>query len=138
MEHSSFSVKYWNRTQFKMTGTPVITMHPTRSQRIVKNQQWKQTQFKMKVTTVTNMHPTPNLLKIYDARKENIKEWAVLDLGAASHFLVVDVTASKVIPTYNPITFTIQIAQRSSQHMYAHSTFHNYLGQQELAESSKD
>ena len=51
--------------------------------------------------------PAPSLLKIYDVRKENSKDWAVLDSGATSHFLVVNATASKVTPTDNPITVTI-------------------------------
>ena len=49
----------------------------------------------------------PSLLKIYDVRKENSKEWAILDSGASSHFLVVNATATKVTPAKNPVTVTI-------------------------------
>ena len=51
--------------------------------------------------------PPPSLLKIYDVSKENSKDWAVLDSGATSHFLVVDTTATKVTPATNPVTVTI-------------------------------
>ena len=50
--------------------------------------------------------PPPSLLRIYDVRKENSKEWAILDSGASSHFLVVDATATKVTPAKNPATVT--------------------------------
>ena len=53
-----FSTKCSNRIQFKVIGTTVIIMHPTRSRRTVKNYQWKRTLFKMIVTTMTNIHPT--------------------------------------------------------------------------------
>ena len=51
--------------------------------------------------------PPPSLLKIYDVRKENSKDWAVLDSGATSHFLVIDTTATQVTPAENPVTVTI-------------------------------
>ena len=51
--------------------------------------------------------PPPSLRKIYDVRKENSKDWAVLDSGATSHFLVIDATATKVTPATNPVTVTI-------------------------------
>ena len=51
--------------------------------------------------------PPPSLLKIYDVRKENSKYWDVLDSGATSHILVIDATATKVIPADNSLTDTI-------------------------------
>ena len=49
----------------------------------------------------------PSLLKIYDVRKENSKDWAALASGATHHFLVIDTTACKVTPADNPITVTM-------------------------------
>ena len=51
--------------------------------------------------------PPPSLLKIYDVRKENSKDWAVLDSGATSHFLVIDTTATKVTPAENLVIVTL-------------------------------
>ena len=51
--------------------------------------------------------PPPSLLKIYDIRKENSKDWTVLDSGATIHFLVIDTTATTVTPADNYSTVTI-------------------------------
>ena len=58
----------------------------------------------------TNCHintPPPSLLKIYDVKKDNSKDWAILDSGATSRFLVIDAAATQVTPADNPITTTI-------------------------------
>ena len=55
-----------------------------------------------------SIHTPPKIfLKIFDVTRANINEWAVLDSGVTSHFLVVDVIASKVTPADNPTTGTI-------------------------------
>ena len=43
------------------------------------------------------------LLKTVDIDMENIKEWAILDSGATSHFLVVDAPVDDVMRADNPI-----------------------------------
>ena len=43
------------------------------------------------------------LLKTVDINVENIKEWAILDSGATSHFLVVDAPVDDVMKADNPI-----------------------------------
>ena len=43
------------------------------------------------------------LLKTVDIDVENIKEWAILDSGATSHFLVVDAPVNDVMTADNPI-----------------------------------
>ena len=43
------------------------------------------------------------LLKTVDINVENIKEWAILDSGATSHFLVVDAPVDDVTKADNPI-----------------------------------
>ena len=54
-----------------------------------------------------NTQPPTSLLKVYDVRRENSKDWDVLDSGATGHFLVIDATATKVTPAENPVTVTI-------------------------------
>ena len=55
----------------------------------------------------SSTHLPTSLLNIYDVRKKNRKDWAVLDSGATSHFLVIDAPATKVTPAENPVTITI-------------------------------
>ena len=44
------------------------------------------------------------LLSTYDVNQENIKEWAILDSGASSHFLCLDAPVTNKQPATNPIT----------------------------------
>ena len=54
---------------------------------------------------VPTNQPAPNmLLSTYDVNRENIKEWAILDSGASSHFLCLDAPVTNKQPATNPIT----------------------------------
>ena len=44
------------------------------------------------------------LLSTYDVNRENIKEWAILDLGASSNFLFLDAPVTTKQIAINPIT----------------------------------
>ena len=49
--------------------------------------------------------PAPNmLLSTFDINRENIKEWAILDLGASSNFLFLDAPVTTKQIAINPIT----------------------------------
>ena len=43
------------------------------------------------------------LLKTVDFNIENIREWAILDSGATSHFLIIDAPVNDISTTMNPI-----------------------------------
>ncbi len=45
-----------------------------------------------------------NLLKTISLNQENIREWAILDLGATSHFLVVDAPCDDISLALTPLT----------------------------------
>ncbi len=45
-----------------------------------------------------------SLLKTINLNQENIKEWAILDSGATSHFLVVDAPCEDIQPALMPLT----------------------------------
>ena len=49
-------------------------------------------------------HVANQLLKTVDFSLEDIREWAILDSGATSHFLVVDAPADDVMTATNPIS----------------------------------
>ena len=54
---------------------------------------------------VPTKHPAPDmLLSTYNVNQENIREWAILDLGASSHFLCLDASVTNKQPATNPIT----------------------------------
>ena len=52
-------------------------------------------------------HATNKFLKIIHLNPHNIKNWAILDSGATSSFLMTNAHTSKVIPTKDPITVTL-------------------------------
>ena len=49
-------------------------------------------------------HATNQLLKTVDFSLEDIREWAILDSGATSHFLVANAPADDVMTAANPIS----------------------------------
>ena len=48
-----------------------------------------------------------SILKTINFNLEDIKDWAILDSGATSHFLVTDASATGISVATNPITVTI-------------------------------
>ena len=53
---------------------------------------------------VPTNQPAPNmLLSTHDVNRENIKEWAILNSGASSHFLCLDAPVTNKQPATNPI-----------------------------------
>ena len=48
-----------------------------------------------------------SMLKTINFNLEDIKDWAILDSGATSHFLVTDASATGISVATNPITVTI-------------------------------
>ena len=48
-----------------------------------------------------------SMLSTINFNVEDIKQWAILDSGATSHFLCMDAQATGVTPTKDPITVTI-------------------------------
>ena len=56
------------------------------------------------VTRRQYAYAAERLLRTVNFDIENIKEWAILDLGATSHFLVVDAPVDDIMKADNPIS----------------------------------
>ena len=53
-----------------------------------------------------------NLLLTVDFTKENLNNWAIIDSGATSNFLVTEATVADVVTAHNPLTVTIPAGSR--------------------------
>ena len=67
------------------------------------------------VRTVPPWQPSPTaLLSTIDTNLANIREWAILDSGASSHFLQVDAPLLLKKETANPIVVTVANGEKAS------------------------
>ena len=57
-------------------------------------------------------HAASSMLKKINFNLADIKNWAILDSGATSHFLVTDASATGVSVATNPVTVTIPDGSR--------------------------
>ena len=78
-----------------------------------------------------------SMLKTINSNLEDIKDWAILDSGVTSHFLVTDASATGISVATNPITVTIPDGTRLTSTHKENSTFHYCPKQQELDTSSQ-
>ena len=62
--------------------------------------------FKTKISKMHNFAAN-YLLKTVTVNMENLKQWAILDSGATSNFLMIDAHTVTIIPTDNPKSVTL-------------------------------
>ena len=62
--------------------------------------------FKTKFSKFHN-YAVNHLLKTVTVNMENVKQWAILDSGATSNFLMMNARTASIVPTDNSISVTL-------------------------------